>query len=295
MHRILPSIIIMVFLWPLTQPSIAQGVRNKRKMPVAKTGNTETSQWWLAVKGGTNFTAVMPTDDYSVFSYVSQPSGNDNQKQYKNFTKPGLQFGFIISFEFYRSLSANFAPSYMYMGYEYDNNYRWYSQENASKNVSLNYNFETKLQYIDLPVYFKYELLKGKLKPYIQVGGFYDYLVDAIQNTKISNIDQASGAESEVNITGLSAGLNDHFIQSNLGIIGGAGLTYNLGNARFGLEVNYRYGLNNIVNVQNRFDDSQQVTGAFDVQDDLSLRNLEISLVCFIPLKFITSKDYIPL
>lgn len=295
MHRILLTTILIAFLWPFQQDLMAQGSRNKRKTPIAKSGNTETTQWWVAVKGGTNFTSATPSGDYSVFSYVHEPTGNDNEKRYKNFTKPGLEFGFIVSFEFMRSLSANFAPTYLYMGYEYDNSYQWYSQENANKNVSLAYNFETRLQYVDLPVYFKYELLKGKVKPYVQIGGFYDFLVDAIQNTNISNIDQASGSESEVNISELSTGLNDHFIKSNLGIIGGGGVTYNFGNARFGLEVNYRYGLNNIVDVKNRFNDSQQVTGVYDVQDDLSLRNLAVSLVCLIPLKFITSKDYIPL
>ncbi|MCK5702517.1 MAG: PorT family protein, partial [Cyclobacteriaceae bacterium] len=71
--------------------------------------------------------------------------------------------------------------------------------------------------------------------------------------------------------------------------------TYNVGNARIGLEVNYHYGLQNLDNGGVKYIDNQLVTGTYDVPDDYSLNNLEISMQVIIPLKFITSKDYVPL
>jgi hypothetical protein len=44
-----------------------------------------------------------------------------------------------------------------------------------------------------------------------------------------------------------------------------------------------------------KFTDNQLVTGTYDVPDDFSLNNLSISFQVIIPLKFITSKDYVPL
>jgi hypothetical protein len=93
----------------------------------------------------------------------------------------------------------------------------------------------------------------------------------------------------------LSVGINDRTKKGNYGLIGGVGFTYNLGNARVGLEINYMYGLQNIDNGEMKFADSQLVTGAYDVPDDYSMDNIGVSLQIIIPLKFITSKDYVPL
>ena len=92
-----------------------------------------------------------------------------------------------------------------------------------------------------------------------------------------------------------SVGIEDRIKKANYGIIGGIGFTYNVGNARIGLEVNYHYGLQNLDNGELKYVDNQLISGTYDVPDDYSLDNLELSLQVIIPLKFITSKDYVPL
>jgi hypothetical protein len=271
--------------------ALAQGMRKRKP----KSGSAETTQWWVGIKGGGNLTKAEPTASYSVFSFIHSPSPGQNEKMYEAFSKTGLQFGFMVGFEFMPSLSVNFNPGYAAYQYEYSNSHRWFSGETASKNVLQQYRFSTRLQYVDLPLTFKYELATGKLKPFVQAGAYYNTLVNATLNTEVINTDRASGSEIEIEAAQLSTGITDRLIRTNWGLLGGAGFTYNIGNARFGVEVNYRHGMNNIVNANDRYVDNQQISGLYDVQDDIQLRNIEFNLLCIIPLKFITSKDYVPL
>ena len=289
------SSLVVFLVLTLIVPSIlfAQGKPSKRK-PV-KTGNTDINQWWIGVRGGINFSSATAQKSHSVFSFTQDFTPGDNEKSYNSFTLPGLQFGFSVGYEFLTGLSVNILPSYASYRFSYDNSFRWYDSENQNNNVTNSFNFETRLQYIDLPLSFKYELSRGSFKPYIQIGGYYSYLTDAIKKVKITAVDQASGSDQEINVTDLSVGIEDRIKKWNYGIIGGAGFTYNVGNARIGLELNYHYGLQNLDNGGMKFDDSQLITGTYDVPDDFSLNNLELSMQVIIPLKFITSKDYVPL
>jgi len=272
----------------------AQGNQKKRKSSV-KTGNSDINQWWIGVRGGVNFSSAIPQNSYSVFSFTQDYSVGDNEKKYNSYTLPGLQFGFSAGYEFIRGLSVNILPSYTSYRFSYDNSFSWYDSESPEKQVTTSYNYETRLQYIDLPLTFKYELTTGRFKPYIQAGAYYSFLTDAVKKVQSTGIDQASGSDSEINVTELSVGIEERIKKANYGIIGGAGFTYNVGNARVGLEVNYHYGLQNLDNGGLKFQDNQLITGTYDVPDDFSLNNLELSMQIIIPLKFITSKDYVPL
>ena len=280
----------------LLGPSLlqAQGNQKKRKSSV-KTGNSDINQWWIGVRGGVNFSNAISQNSYSVFSFTQDYSGGDNEKKYNSYTLPGLQFGFSAGYEFIRGLSVNILPSYTSYRFSYDNSFSWYDSESPEKQVTTSYNYETRLQYIDLPLTFKYELTTGRFKPYIQAGAYYSFLTDAVKKVQSTGIDQASGSDSEINVTELSVGIEERIKKANYGIIGGAGFTYNVGNARIGLEVNYHYGLQNLDNGGLKFHDNQLITGTYDVPDDFSLNNLELSMQIIIPLKFITSKDYVPL
>lgn len=287
-------ICFMAFLLMCPTVIFAQGKPGKRR-PSVKSGNTDANQWWIGVRGGVNFSSATVQESYSVFSYTKDYTIGENEKKYNAFTLPGLQFGFSAGFEFIKGLSVNVLPSYSSYKFSYDNSFRWYDTDDPEKLVTTSYNFETRLQYISVPLTFKYELTSGRFKPYIQVGGYYNFLTDAIKKVKNTSIDQASGSDSEINVTELSVGIDDRTKSGDYGVLGGIGFTYNIGNARIGLEVNYRYGLENLDNGGMKYIDNQLVTGSYDVSDDYSLNILELNLMVIIPLKFITSKDYVPL
>jgi hypothetical protein len=290
-HTLLACLLLLLMM--ATPPLMAQK-KNQAKSRT-KTGNSDVNQWWVGVRGGTNFSSATSHTAYSVFSYTLGTTAGDNEKSYKSFSLPGLQFGFSVSFEFIRGLSVGLLPSYTSYRYEYGNSFRWYDVEDPNMQVNTSYRIETRLQYVELPLTVKYEFLRGSFKPYIHGGAFYGFLTDALKKVNTTGIDQASGSDSEINVTELSVGVEDRMKKANYGIIGGAGFTQNFGNARLGLEINYIYGLQNLDNGEMKYTDNQLVTGTYDVPDDFSLNYLNISLQVIIPLKFITSKDYVPL
>jgi hypothetical protein len=186
-------------------------------------------------------------------------------------------------------------PSYVSYRFEYSNSFGCYAIENSAKQVNTEYQFQTRLQYVEVPLMVKYELLQGKFKPYLQAGGYYGFLTDALKNVKITAVDQASGGDSEINVTELSVGTEERTKRMNYGLALGVGFTQNVGNARLGLEVNYHHGLENLDNGALKYSDNQLLTGTYDVPDDYAMQNINVVLQIIIPLKFITSKDYVPL
>ncbi|NJN28712.1 MAG: PorT family protein [Cyclobacteriaceae bacterium] len=290
-----PHFILLLLACCLSHSMLwAQGKGAKPK-PYGNTATAKSSQWWIGVRGGMNVSSATARQSYSVFSYTRAADQGFDEKKYQAFTLPGLQFGFSVSYEFLTGLSANILPAYASYRFAYDNSFRWYDSSNPQINVATSYHVESRLQYIELPFTIKYELMRSKFKPYIQGGAYYGFLTDGLKKVTTTSIDQASGSDTEINETKLSVGIKDRTKKANYGLIGGAGFTYNIGNARLGLEVNYRYGLQNPDNGGMKYIDNQLVSGVYDIPDDYQLNHLELSLQVIIPLKFITSQDYVPL
>jgi hypothetical protein len=292
--KILALVSFLSILSLFAEDIAAQGRQYNRSANMAR-GSGEINQWWIGVRGGVNFSNGKPESSYSVFSFTQPVTNGDDEKKYHPYSLPGLQFGFSIGYEFIRGLSANIFPSYNSYRFSYDNSFRWYDSQDQGNRVLTKYNIETRLQHIVLPFTIKYELTTTRMKPYIQVGAYYSLLTDALKRVNITGIDEASGADTEINVTELSEGINDRIRNNNYGILGGAGFTYNVGNARIGLEINYHYGLANLDNPEMKYTDNSLITGTYDVPDDFTMDNVEMSMQLIIPLKFITSKDYIPL
>lgn len=288
------NVVLVLLLLLVTVHSLSAQSRRKRR-PNSAAG-TETTQWWIGFKAGTNFSKAAAEESYEFFSFTQEPQ-NYKGKQYEGFSTPGTQFGFIVSYEFMQGLSVNIMPSYVTYNYVYSNEYGWYSDTVADKSIEQKYTITNELQYVDIPLTFKYELTRTKLKPYVQIGGFYGVLTNAIKTADITSVDQASGGvqNQQVEVSSVSNDAKDDYLSNNYGLLAGGGFTYNVGNARVGLEVNYRLGMNTITNTNNRYNDDYLLTGLYDVMDDVKMDNLEISVNLYIPLKFITSKDYRPL
>ncbi|MGF1638846.1 MAG: outer membrane beta-barrel protein [Cyclobacteriaceae bacterium] len=287
------TLLLSIVYFALCSPAIGQN-KGRQKIPAPGKGQAETTQWWIAVRGGVNLTSAEVSNQYFVFSNT-QAGVEPHNKQYGSFNRVGTHFGFQAGFEFLPHLSVHLLPSYSTYLFDYESAFNWASSDNPLQRIQIEDLHTQKLHYIELPLIIRYELLSGKFKPFIQAGGYVGRLLNAVKDVESRNTDFASGAESRIEVNTYSTGIEPYLINTNLGIMGGVGMTYNVGNARIGLEVNYKMGMNNINKPANRFMESPQVSGMYDVTDDFSIRHLELAFSCLIPLKFITSKDYIPL
>lgn len=245
----------------------------------------EDAKWWMGIKAGVNFTRVSSSNPYSVFEYYSAPV-QDTKKQYGSFFKnAGPNLGFTIAYSITPNIALSVQPSYQSYQFTYTSKYAWrdtLKNENILENSS-----RTKLHYIELPLFFRYEYSFGKVQPHLQVGAYYGYMLNGKKTSTTEEKMKDLGGEVSIGSTLEDYNVNQLYIHSHYGLIGGLGVSVDLNYFRLSLECNYRYGLNNITNRKNRLEQQRMINGTYDVPDDIKLQNIEFSLQCATPLDFL--------
>ena len=244
------------------------------------------TQWWIGLRFGGNSTQATPEQRFSAFSPINRPEGSTD-KIYDDFGTLGLQVG--LDFTFYvHGFSFSLQPNYRRVNFRYSNEYTFQATENPNDQLILNYQQDQDLDYLDIPLVIKYDLTKTRLRPFIQVGGFYSTLINANKTVDITGQDLASGGIGDFQGETLIVGATDLFINSSVGVLGGFGFSYDLGNIRLVLDGVYRYGLNNVASSENRFSDNRLVSIG-DALDDITLNTIDVSFSVLFPLRFVTS------
>ncbi|MBX2916456.1 MAG: outer membrane beta-barrel protein [Cyclobacteriaceae bacterium] len=242
-------------------------------------------QWWLGFKAGTNFAQAKPIKSYTVMVPTNY-AAELNVKSYDSFLKTGSQATLEATF-YFKGFSFSLQPTYRHTRFTYFNQFRWYNAENSAETLELRYDQEQKLDYADFPFFIKYDILRNKLRPYVQVGIVYSMLINANKAVSITGTDYASGGTNQFANETIIVGAKDLF-ENYWGLVAGVGLDYNLGNVRVVLEGSYLKGMSNISHTKNRFS-NDRLAGIGDAQDDLKLNNIVISAGVLFPMRFLSS------
>ena len=246
------------------------------------------SQWFLGFRLGTNLSKAVPETRYSSFSPVNY-SVEQLNKDYDGFSKPGLQAG--LEFAYYsKRWTVSIQPMFAIEKFGYQNSYQWQDQTNPSNSLQQEFQVKNEIQFLDFPLLLKYDLRTGDWRPFVQVGGYLDVLLSASKEITSSGTDAASGSPIPFEGEPINVGTDDLYQKTNAGILAGAGIAYRAGNVRFVFDVNYRFGLTNMVNEGARYSDGR-LTSIGDVMDDFTIQSLWFTLGTQFPLKFI-SKNY---
>lgn len=243
-------------------------------------------QWWLGLKGGVNLTNVSVEQRYSVISPGNYPL-SETDKQYDKFNVIGSHVAVEITF-YYKGFSFSLQPAYRHTGFTYTNEYEWTDPENASNQLELNYSNEQKLDHGEIPLIIKYDIIGNKLRPYVQVGVYYSFLINATKSVEVSGIDYASGGENKFTNDPVIVGATDLFAQNLWGLLGGIGANYNLGNVRLNVDLLYRHDMSLANSPKNRFG-NDRLSGIAEAMDDIQLRNVSFSVGCLFPMRFLAS------
>lgn len=244
-------------------------------------------QWWLGLKGGANLSKVSVDKVYSAVAPTNYDY-SDIAKRYTNFDLVGSQITLEATF-YFKGFSLSVQPTYQHSRFIYTNSYSWSSDIEETNHVELNFEQEQKVDHAIIPLVIKYDITGNKLRPYVQIGVYTAMLINANKSVSITGIDHAAGGANEFKEESIIIGAKDLFAKNHWGIMGGAGLNYNLGNnVRLNLDILYRHGMSNIVSTDNRYG-SDRLSGVGDVMDDLSLDNLSFSAGVLFPLRFLSS------
>jgi len=242
-------------------------------------------QWWLGFKAGVNLTEAIPEHRYTVLTPTNYSAALAD-KTYDGFKKLGSNATVEITFQ-YKDFSFSTQPTYRQSKFTYSNEFRWTNANDVNGSLEQRYDFEQKVNYADFPLIIRYDVAGNKLRPYVQIGIYYSLLIDATQTVRISGTDKASGGTNQFSNEPVIVGTKDLFA-NYWGLIGGAGLAYQLGNVRLVLDASYRKGMSNVANTKNRFS-NDRLSGIGDVQDDLKLNNIIISAGVLFPMRFLNS------
>jgi hypothetical protein len=283
MKRLLPLLII-VSISLATQAQV-----KKKKGAIASKPSQQSKflekQWWLGFKAGTNLSQASPIKRYTVTTPTNYAQALNN-KSYDSFNELGSQATLEATF-YYKGFSFSTQPTYRHIRFSYSNQFQWTNPENSAERLVLKYDQEQKVDYADFPLIVKYDILRNKLRPYVQVGIFYSMLINANKSIKISGTDYASGGTNQFSNQEIIVGAKDLF-DNYWGLMGGVGLDYNLGNVRVVLDASYWKSMSNISNTSNRFS-NDRLTGIGDAQDDLDLNNIVISAGVLFPMRFLSN------
>ena len=243
------------------------------------------TQWWLGLRLGGSLTSAVPDARYSGFSPINYAS-NKGEKTYDDFSAFNGMAGVEITF-YHHGFSFSLQPNYRRNKITYSNDYLWSETSNPDNSLELRYEQDHLLDYIEIPLFVKYDLMQGKVRPFVQVGAYYAVAVGANKSIDISGTDSASGNIGPFETQTTTIGAEDLFIKSSTGVAGGVGVSYDIWNVRLVFDAVYRYGLNNVTDVRNRFS-SNKLASIGDALDDMTLRNISFSIGCAFPLRFIS-------
>ncbi len=236
----------------------------------------------LGLRLGTNFTMMHPGQPYLVLVPVDP---NDIKSYYKEYDfhlahSRGTQFGLILEYALSKHLSITVQPAISSVKFQYKNTFT--REREGQDDITLEFNHHHKLDYIEVPVLLTYRRLTGTFKPYVQLGAYYSILTGGEKSLHAVSLPDREYEEKAI------VGIKRQFNTANIGLWLGAGLGYELSPAglRLQVEVNYRFGLNNLVDEAHRFDNKELMFSYYDVFDDMKLRNWDLSVKLVLPLSY---------
>lgn len=134
-------------------------------------------------------------------------------------SRTGFGIGGILEFEVQDKFSICFEPMYL--------------QKGASEDT-INISMDINLAYVEIPVFFKFPIGTGAVRPYIMAGPTLGILMSA---------------EMEINAMGFSIGVDfEDLVESiDYGLGVGGGVNFPVGTNQFFIEARYTLGLADIV------------------------------------------------
>lgn len=247
------------------------------------------TQWWLGFKGGVNFTEPVLMESQYVLSPIDYAE-NRNASAYEAWSEPSFHLGLDITF-YHKGMSIGFQPNYRQQAYEYQTDFSWTGDTDVEQ-LSLTYRHRDAVDYIELPLFVKYDILGKQVRPFVFAGGYYAFRISGNKRVEVSGLDEASGGSVALNGETLRVNMADQFASQVYGVLGGVGVSFDFWNIRTVIDFTYRYGLSNVIEPTERYSLNQLVSLG-EVPDDFRLNNLAASVSVDFPLRFI-SKIYEP-
>lgn len=235
-------------------------------------------RFMLGLKGGGGLHFLHLQNRFTIMEF-EENSGAAHKKYDDFYQNHGWHAGLMATLTLTKYFSASFQPAFQQVRFGYKNEYEWMRETQASteKTLGLTYNFDHRLRYLHLPVLARYQFTNRTVKPYVQLGGFYNLLIQAHKFIDVQGTDHEAGGAYRFNGKYEKLKVNN-LLQNTGGITAGGGVSYTYGRIRAGLDFQYLYMLNNLVRAGERSSKPELVYGVYDLMDNMRLSALNVSL-----------------
>ena len=181
--------------------------KNSYQDPFLKT------QWYLGFFAGANLAKATPTTSYFGYEPLNY-NLSDIEKTYTGLKKPGVQAGLV--FMFYTSgFTIGLKPGIHTYEIEHITDVSWDDSTNPDNTLNISYKHNTNFNYLEFPLTVQYDLMPGKIRPYVGFGGYYGLLLNANRTIERSGTDTASGSSGSFINQAKTIGVSDLFINSS--------------------------------------------------------------------------------
>jgi hypothetical protein len=215
--------------------------------------------WAIGITIGTNISEVMVNETYSLF--------NAN-KLNSTFSPDGTGFeaGIYVNKYLKNNLWISVAANYCalkYMSYEINS----YNTEHVT--------FKENSQWLSIPVTYNQSFLSAKIKPFIQLGGEFNYLSSV--NCDIQRVSFTNNTPTTI-INGSSINLDGYRNKLNLSVLGGIGAVLNTKAGLFQVIAGFKYFLLPYINGNERYANNNLIYYYQHIDDNLKINNIYFSL-----------------
>ena len=152
----------------------------------------------------------------------------------------------------------------------------WFSPEIVYNSVALGYDdrsfsghklsYHEKMNYVEVPLSFKYSFLPGIISPYFRLGVTTGYMVNAKMRLSLDENKEGVFESTEKRY------------RWEINPMAGVGINIRVGQGVFSIEARYRQAVKNKVKPEMRFSDPDQIYNFFHLDDDFMVSTGELSL-----------------
>ncbi len=200
---------------------------------------------------------------------VPYTAGDMSTTTLSNKSGAGYQIGLAVNRYLAKHLFVNLEFSYFLNSYKFIDEYRKYSLPDEPQTEKIVFN--ESVNRFDIPLSLGYEFESGTFNYYIRAGASYSRLFSA-NGTPSGEYSLENNTE-----TGVKRSLDTHRNESLYFCHVGAGIKYKVPRGYLVADIRYHFGLNNIVNTDNRYGIGQLLKDYYHIDDDFTVNTLSLS------------------
>lgn len=242
---------------------------------------------YIGIHGGINFSQPQILGNYDIITLLDGEAlqGRRYNSLFQNF---GNQIGFSFILEFNDHIAIGLMPQMARYSYGYSSSIDFFSNDGTLASTTENTS-KQRLNYLNFPLFVQYTIRQADFSPYLIAGFSYGYLRNA-QHDVVTNTTIYTDEDELVFSQPASDNYSSEFIYSKLNLFGGIGAFYDLTLFRLAVDITYWYGLNNISNETNRFQ-NQTISGStYDISDDIKLHHFVLNISLLFPINKQTNR-----